>query len=542
MLAKKIVERVGEDAGGDEAALGKASRTAEVESEVGDGDLRDADGAVDAVADAVIAGERECVGIEGDGDAVEAEAGLIDDRRREDVDLVEGADLAVRGAVVAEAGDGVQLEVGLGAGVLLPGVVEVEGVGLGDVMEEVAGELVGLDGAGRRAGGDGGGDALCGGLRTDGEEVHDLCPGRTGRAGGEEGALRLGGDVAGEEDGLLLAKALVAEKEEGLVLEEGAAECAAEVVTIELVLARGFAIEEVAGVEVVVAEVVEGLAVDLVGAGAGGDVDDGAGGAAELGAEGGVDDLELGGGVDGGLEGDLVLRHIVEVDAVDLEVVGVFAIAGGGEGVRSEASAGCGEAAVVGRDDGAGCEVSEVEEVAAIQRDLLNGLPVDDLADGEGLGLDGGGSALDLDGGSGTLDGEPGVEGGVGVDFKRELEDGEAAEPGRGDGHRVVAGLERGGGEAARAVAGRVALGPGGDFADGHGGIGHDRAGRVGDGAGQVGGGLGREDCGARQEKEGKDAGERLQRQFQRGLLGWNSGVCVHRRDTHAIWKAHGGL
>ena len=62
----------------------------------------------------------------GDGDAVEAEARLVHQAGREDVYFVQSADLPVRGAVIAKPGDGVPLQVGLGACVLLPGIVARE--------------------------------------------------------------------------------------------------------------------------------------------------------------------------------------------------------------------------------------------------------------------------------------------------------------------------------------------------------------------------------------------------------------------------------
>jgi hypothetical protein len=86
-------------------------------------------------------------------------------------------------------------------------------------------------------------------------------------------------------------------------------------------------VEEVPGVEVLVPEELERLPMEAVGSGAGGDVDDGAGAPPVPGAEGRVVDLELRDGVDRGLEGDLVLDLVVEVDPVDHEVHGVFPVA-----------------------------------------------------------------------------------------------------------------------------------------------------------------------------------------------------------------------
>src|SRR5205085_9245129 len=88
------------------------------------------------------------------------------------------------------------------------------------------------------------------------------------------------------------------------------------------------AIEGVARVEKVVAQELVNLAVKIIGAGAGGDVDDGAGVAAVFRAISGIINLEFRDRIDGGLEGDLVLHHVIEVDPVDHEIDGIFARAG----------------------------------------------------------------------------------------------------------------------------------------------------------------------------------------------------------------------
>ena len=77
--------------------------------------------------------------------------------------------------------------------------------------------------------------------------------------------------------------ALVVAEEERLVLEHRAAEGAAELVLLEVRLgAAGAVVEEVVGVEGVVAEELEGAAVELVGARLDLQVDDAAERAAEL--------------------------------------------------------------------------------------------------------------------------------------------------------------------------------------------------------------------------------------------------------------------
>ena len=119
-------------------------------------------------------------------------------------------------------------------------------------------------------------------------------------------------------------------------MPDGTADVSAELVALESGLrlgARG--VEEVTRVHRVVAEIIVHFAMKFIRTGARGDIYDRAGVAAILGTVRGVVDLEFGDGVDRGLECDLILHHIVQVDAVDHEVDGVFAAAGGVKCERS---------------------------------------------------------------------------------------------------------------------------------------------------------------------------------------------------------------
>jgi len=78
------------------------------------------------------------------------------------------------------------------------------------------------------------------------------------------------------------------------------------------------------------------------------------------------------------------LDLVVEVDAVDHEVHGVFAVAGGVEGERALSPQRRGQEAGLARRDRAGDEQPHVHEVAAVERDLLHRALVDDLAHGRG--------------------------------------------------------------------------------------------------------------------------------------------------------------
>src|SRR5215510_7770133 len=98
-------------------------------------------------------------------------------------------------------------------------------------------------------------------------------------------ALRIAQDQAVEREPLAMAQPLVREKEEGPVLDEWAAEMAAEQVALKGRRPTGVKFEEVASVERVIAQELEHLAVEFIGARARRDVDDGAGILPVFGAE-----------------------------------------------------------------------------------------------------------------------------------------------------------------------------------------------------------------------------------------------------------------
>src|SRR2546429_441847 len=101
------------------------------------------------------------------------------------------------------------------------------------------------------------------------------------------------------------------------------------IVPFEWRLGHAGGVEKVPGVHRAIAEEIKKLTVEFVGARARGDVDDGSGVSAVFSAVRGVVDFELGYRVDGRLEGDLILNHITEVDAVHQEVDGVFPLSCG---------------------------------------------------------------------------------------------------------------------------------------------------------------------------------------------------------------------
>src|SRR6202035_4040424 len=126
-------------------------------------------------------------------------------------------------------------------------------------VEQVAGELIRLHRSGGRALEDGASRIVAG--RNQAEQAG---VGRTRGTIGERGALRGAQDVVVEQEGLLLTQSLIAKEEEGLVAEDRSGEGAPEVITDERILPAGLAIEEIPGVEVVVAQIVERLAMEAV--------------------------------------------------------------------------------------------------------------------------------------------------------------------------------------------------------------------------------------------------------------------------------------
>ena len=191
-------------------------------------DLRQCIVVSNAVLDAVVQGILRRIWHKGNSDAVEAQARLIHDAGREEVHLVQGADLPVRRAVIAKAWNGVALQVGLGARILLPGVIEVKIVFCREGVEQVARELVGLHWSGRRTLEDSTGCVIAGW-----DQVDQLGVRRAGRAGGKRRTLCRAQDIAVEEQSLMLPQTLIAQKEESVVFPDGAGERAARIVPDE---------------------------------------------------------------------------------------------------------------------------------------------------------------------------------------------------------------------------------------------------------------------------------------------------------------------
>ena len=124
-----------------------------------------------------------------------------------------------------------------------------------------------------------------------------------------------------------------------------------------------------------------------VGSASGGDADDGSGGLAVLGAVAVGEHLELGDGLDGGIDEDGAIgSYVVVVRAIDEEEIVRGRIAVDRE-VDATLKAFIFAIEVVGAGD-AGRELREFHEAASVQWELFNLGAVDDRAERSAVGLD----------------------------------------------------------------------------------------------------------------------------------------------------------
>ena len=104
-------------------------------------------------------------------------------------------------------------------------------------------------------------------------------------------SLGVGQNIARGRQPLTLPESLVTREEKRLLLENGSANISSELIALQSGLRDRRGVEEISGVEVVVAQVVVSFAVELIGARSRGDVHDRAGIPAKLRAVRGVVDL-----------------------------------------------------------------------------------------------------------------------------------------------------------------------------------------------------------------------------------------------------------
>ena len=286
-------------------------------------------------------------------DAVVTKAELIDHLRIEYVRLVQGEDLPAGLPCVTKARNIVALQVRLLPLISLDGIVAVQAVFVAEVVAHIARPLIDVDGCAGRT--DESGSALVG-IRNQRQQFQ--CRG-TGR-GVAQRALALGrGRHAGvQRQSLSLPQSLIAEEEKSMVLPDRAAEVGSKVVALEGRLRKvvseivGRLIEEVARVEHLVAQEIKPFAVPIVGPGAGRDMNDGSRVASVLGTVSGIVGFEFLDRIDGRLEGNLAVGHVVQVDTVDQEVDRVLPITRGIDGKGALSAQWSRQESVLRRGDG----------------------------------------------------------------------------------------------------------------------------------------------------------------------------------------------
>ena len=193
------------------------------------------------------------------------------------------------------------------------------------------------------------------------------------------------GDHVG--DALLLLEPFVVGEEERPIGAERSTEAAAILMLAEHGLGRG---EEVLRVEAIVAGKLERRPAEAVGARLGEDVHDAAGGAPGLGRVVTGLDLDLGDGVDGRLDANRADRALVVVHPVDELIVLVVQRAVDGNRrrlapiVRARAARQRVRQAFIGTRR----QLDEAHEIAAVHRQILDGLLGDERRQRRGVGLE----------------------------------------------------------------------------------------------------------------------------------------------------------
>ena len=241
----------------------------------------------------------------------------------------------------------------------------------------------------------------------------------------------------------MLTETFIAAKEESLVTEDRAAERCAKIIAFQHILLCGRTVGVVTSVQIVIPEVVEHLAMELVRAGPGADVHNRAGTPAILSRVGRVIDLELGSSVDRRLKRNLILRNVVEVDTVDLEVDRVLTIARSDKRVGTKTAAGSRQRARRRSRHAAGSQHRQVKKVTAIQRKLLHRTLVDDRSNSDRVCDDDAGRAIDLNCLSLCVDRKLDIDRDLLVDVQLNLRHGIQTKARRLDHNLVVARLQR---------------------------------------------------------------------------------------------------
>ena len=186
-----------------------------------------------------------------------------------------------------------------------------------------------------------------------------------------------------------MAQSFVAGEEIGLARPNGPAEIAAELIPFQSRLRVWQAvqcrwIEKVSCIQPVVTQKFVRFSVELLRAGARGDIDDRARVPAEFRAVCGVVDLEFGHGIDRGLESDLILQHVTQVYAIDHEVDGVLASTSTVKGQCPLSADRDSQKAICRTRHRSRDQLRQIDEVPAVQRNLLHNVLINHLSDGHG--------------------------------------------------------------------------------------------------------------------------------------------------------------
>jgi hypothetical protein len=335
--------------------------------------LRQPDGAHDTVLDSEVGriqlGNGRALGQQ----RAPAEARFVE-RRSKDMRVVDRQNAPPIREQPAEPGDTRALPTRFDRTDPLVSVERVEAIVAPDVLPKVDRPAVRID--------DGrcGTDELRRAVSIDDVRARDQLNQSSNDGIGRGGALVIAQHEAAHVETLTLSQSVVCGEEECFSTNERPAQGSAELVALERVRFRR-QLEEVAGIQCVVPQEFECLSPELVGTRLSDDIDDRAGHVAVLRAERGVVDLEFLNARNRRLEHQRAEREVVGRDPVDQESDGLLTIAGRVEGERSSpAERRRGESGLRGRQRPRR-QQSEIDEVPAVQWNLLHRLRRDDMTD-----------------------------------------------------------------------------------------------------------------------------------------------------------------
>src|SRR6185437_324445 len=184
-----------------------------------------------------------------------------------------------------------------------------------------------------------------------GEEGRDLLDRRIASSGDLSLLVRAEREGTQREP-LPLPKTFITGEKEGFVSLDWSARCRAEIVADKWRHGHWFWIEKVSCIEKIVPHKIEDFPMEVVRAGTCEDVSDCSGVAPVFRRKCGIVDFEFRNSVDGGLESNLVLDFVAEIDAINHPVCGVFALSCRIDCEGSLSAQWCGEESILRRGDG----------------------------------------------------------------------------------------------------------------------------------------------------------------------------------------------